>query len=147
MECANTRKQFNQFISNHLIASALQALRNKTQSAVARTLGVHDSTILRRTEKYPEICETLVASGIIDFVMEGERKISEEEYRFLWKQMGELSQMKIKKTPRLRQQTRRVVQWNSPFNVQIHCINIQFLSQGELRFPFLIQLWNGEIIP
>ncbi|HHZ8299489.1 TPA: hypothetical protein ACWL8W_003969, partial [Proteus mirabilis] len=59
-------------------------------------LGVHDSTILRRTEKYPEICETLVASGIIDFVMEGERKISEEEYRFLWKQMGELSQMKIK---------------------------------------------------
>ncbi|HGN0855364.1 TPA: transposase family protein, partial [Proteus mirabilis] len=54
MECANTRKQFNQFISNHLIASALQALRNKTQSAVARTLGVHDSTILRRTEKYPE---------------------------------------------------------------------------------------------
>lgn len=96
MECANTRKQFNQFISNHLIASALQALRNKTQSAVARKLGVHDSTILRRTEKYPEICETLVASGIIDFVMEGERKISEEEYRFLWKQMGELSQMKIK---------------------------------------------------
>lgn len=96
MECANTRKQFNQFISNHLIASALQALRNKTQSAVARTLGVHDSTILRRTEKYPEICETLVASGIIDFVMEGERKISEEEYRFLWKQMDELSQMKIK---------------------------------------------------
>ncbi|EQA5331380.1 CII family transcriptional regulator [Proteus mirabilis] len=94
MEYTNTRKQFNKFISNHLMASALQALRNKTQSVVAKTLGVHDSTILRRTEKYPEICETLVASGIVDFVMEGERKISEEEYRFLWKQVGEFSQWK-----------------------------------------------------
>lgn len=96
MEYTNTRKQFNKYISNHLMASALQALRNKTQSVVAKTLGVHDSTILRRTEKYPEICETLVASGIVDFVMEGERKISEEEYRFLWKQIGELSQMRTK---------------------------------------------------
>lgn len=40
------------------------------------------------------MCETLVASGIVDFVMEGERKISEEEYRFLWKQVGEFSQWK-----------------------------------------------------
>ena len=36
----------------------------------------------------------------------------------------------------MRQQTGRVVQWNSPFNVQIYCINIQFLSQGKFRFPF-----------
>lgn len=96
MDYATTRKNFNQFISNHLMASALQALRNKSQSVVAKTLGVHDSTVLRRTDKYPELCETLVASGIVDFVMEGERKISEEEYRFLWKQIGELSLMRTK---------------------------------------------------
>lgn len=96
MDYATTRKNFNQFVSNHLIATALQALRAKSQSVVAKTLGVHDSTILRRTDKFPELCETLAASGIKDFVLEGERKISEEEYRFLWKQIGELSLMRTK---------------------------------------------------
>ncbi|MEM7998231.1 hypothetical protein Q4R43_18925, partial [Morganella morganii] len=63
---------------------------------VAKLLGVHDSTVLRRTEKLPEICETLAAAGITDFVLPGEKKISEEEYRFLWKQIGELSLMRTK---------------------------------------------------
>ncbi|EUC98085.1 hypothetical protein HMPREF1566_1660, partial [Providencia alcalifaciens PAL-1] len=31
--------------------------------------------------------------GVIDFVLPGEKKISEEEYRFLWKQIGELSRL------------------------------------------------------
>ncbi|EUD10124.1 hypothetical protein HMPREF1563_3597, partial [Providencia alcalifaciens 205/92] len=38
-----------------------------------------------------ELCETLAAAGVIDFVLPGEKKISEEEYRFLWKQMAEFS--------------------------------------------------------
>ena len=95
-ENANPRKSFNRFVSNHLMTTAHQAIRNTTQTVVAKLLGVHDSTILRRTEKLPEICETLAAAGIRDFVLPGERKISEEEYRFLWKQIGELSQMRIK---------------------------------------------------
>ncbi|NIH18445.1 hypothetical protein [Morganella morganii] len=96
MENANPRKSFNRFVSNHLMTTAHQAIRNTTQTVVAKLLGVHDSTILRRTKKLPEICETLAAAGITDFVLPGERKISEEEYRFLWKQIGELSQMRIK---------------------------------------------------
>ncbi len=96
MENANPRKSFNRFVSNHLMTTAHQAIRNTTQTVVAKLLGVHDSTILRRTEKLPEICETLAAAGITDFVLPGERKISEEEYRFLWKQIGELSQIRIK---------------------------------------------------
>ncbi|CAM8270385.1 hypothetical protein Q4R98_18935 [Morganella morganii] len=96
MENANPRKSFNRFVSNHLMATAHQALRSTTQTVVAKLLGVHDSTVLRRTEKLPEICETLAAAGITDFVLPGEKKISEEEYRFLWKQIGELSLMRTK---------------------------------------------------
>ena len=91
MENANPRKSFNRFVSNHLMATAHQALRSTTQTVVAKLLGVHDSTVLRRTEKLPEICETLAAAGITDFVLPGEKKISEEEYRFLWKQIAEFS--------------------------------------------------------
>lgn len=108
MENANPRKSFNRFVSNHLMATAHQALRSTTQTVVAKLLGVHDSTVLRRTEKLPEICETLAAAGITDFVLPGEKKISEEEYRFLWKQIGELSLMRTKKTPRLLEQQRRI---------------------------------------
>ncbi|AVK39083.1 hypothetical protein [Morganella morganii IS15] len=38
----------------------------------------------------------MAAAGITDFVLPGEKKISEEEYRFLWKQIGELSLMRTK---------------------------------------------------
>ncbi|HHR6458269.1 TPA: hypothetical protein ACS772_003780 [Providencia alcalifaciens] len=96
MENANSRKSFNRFVSNHLVATAYQVIRTTSQTVIAKSLGVHDSTITRRTEKIPELCETLAASGIKDFVLEGERKISEEEYRFLWKQIGELSLMRTK---------------------------------------------------
>ncbi|MDH0357091.1 hypothetical protein [Morganella sp. GD04133] len=96
MNDANPRKTLNRFVSNHLIATAHQALRTTSQTVVARLLDVHDSTIMRRTERIPEICETLAAAGITDFVLPGEKKISEEEYRFLWKQIGELSVMRAK---------------------------------------------------
>ncbi|WP_274371791.1 hypothetical protein [Morganella morganii] len=96
MNDANPRKTLNRFVSNHLIATAHQALRTTSQTVVARLLDVHDSTIMRRTERIPEICETLAAAGITDFVLPGEKKISEEEYRFLWKQIGELSLMRTK---------------------------------------------------
>ncbi len=91
MNDANPRKTLNRFVSNHLIATAHQALRATSQTVVARLLDVHDSTIMRRTERIPEICETLAAAGITDFVLPGEKKISEEEYRFLWKQIAEFS--------------------------------------------------------
>ncbi|MGJ5665852.1 hypothetical protein, partial [Morganella morganii] len=77
-------------------ATAHQALRSTTQTVVAKLLGVHDSTIMRRAEKFSDCCEVLAASGIRDFVLPGEKKISEEEYRFLWKQIGELSLMRTK---------------------------------------------------
>ena len=96
MEHANTRKSFNRFVSNHLVATAHQVIRTTSQTVIAKSLGVHDSTIMRRTEKIPELCETLAAAGVIDFVLPGEMKISEEEYRFLWKQIGELSLMRTK---------------------------------------------------
>ncbi len=94
MEHANPRKTLNRFVSNHLIATAHQALRATSQTVVARLLDVHDSTIMRRTEKLPDICEMLSAAGVKDFVMTGEKKISEEEYRFLWKQVAEFSLLK-----------------------------------------------------
>nr|WP_306804457.1 hypothetical protein [Providencia sp. PROV019] len=91
MDYATTRKNFNQFVSNHLVATAYQVIRATSQTVIAKSLGVHDSTITRRTEKIPELCETLAAAGVIDFVLPGEKKISEEEYRFLWKQIAEFS--------------------------------------------------------
>ncbi|HCH7937365.1 TPA: hypothetical protein NHT88_003533 [Providencia rettgeri] len=96
MDYANTRKSFNRFIANHLVATAHQVIRTTSQTVIAKSLGVHDSTITRRTEKIPELCETLAAAGVTDFVLPGEKKISEEEYRFLWKQIGELSLMRTK---------------------------------------------------
>ncbi|BET63274.1 hypothetical protein YPSE1_27330 [Yersinia pseudotuberculosis] len=38
---------------------------------------------MRRAEKYPEIMEQLAASGVQDFVMEGEKKLPIEQYRYL----------------------------------------------------------------
>lgn len=84
MEQAKPRKSPTiAFIGRHLLATAHQALSNTRQSVVAKLLDVADSTILRRTEKYPELMETLAASGVEDFVLKGEKKISLEEYRWL----------------------------------------------------------------
>lgn len=67
----------------HLLASAHKALLKTRQTEVARRLNVADSTILRRTEKYPEIMETLAASGVEDFVLRGEMKVPLDQYRWL----------------------------------------------------------------
>lgn len=69
--------------SKHLLSAAHKALLKTRQTEVARRLNVADSTILRRTEKYPEIMETLAASGIEDFVLKGEMKVPLEQYRWL----------------------------------------------------------------
>jgi len=99
MEHANPRKSGNiAFIGRHLLASAHQALTNTRQSVVARLLEVADSTVLRRTEKYPEIMETLAASGVEDFVMRGEKKMPMETYRHLiWIQL-EYSRLQLEMT-------------------------------------------------
>lgn len=83
MEAAKKRKQGSSVQGRHLHTQALKALFNTRQAEVARRLNVADSTILRRTEKYPEIMETLAASGIEDFVMKGEMKIPQDQYRWL----------------------------------------------------------------
>lgn len=84
MEDAKTRKNGAiEFISRHLVSAAFQALSATRQTVVAKLLNVADSTVLRRTEKYPELMDTLAASGVKDFVMEGEKKLPLEQYRYL----------------------------------------------------------------
>ncbi|TDN54940.1 hypothetical protein EC843_101999 [Buttiauxella sp. JUb87] len=99
MEQANPRKSTTiAFIGRHLLSAAHQALSNTRQSVVAKLLNVADSTVLRRTEKYPEIMETLAASGVEDFVMSGERKMPLEHYRHLiWIQL-EYSRLQLEMT-------------------------------------------------
>lgn len=84
MDLAKTRKkEMLTETSRHLLASAHKALIRTRQTEVARRLSVADSTVLRRTEKYPEIMETLAASGVEDFVLRGEMKVPIEQYRWL----------------------------------------------------------------
>lgn len=99
MEQANPRKSASvAFAGRHLLAAAHQALIATRQSVVAKMLSVADSTILRRTEKYPEIMETLAACGVEDFVMRGERKMPLEHYRHLiWIQL-EYSRLQLEMT-------------------------------------------------
>ena len=82
MERAKTRKDIL-YKARHLVATAHQALSKKRQTVVAKTLEVADSTVLRRTEKYPEIMDQLAACDVIDFVFEGERKLPLDQYRWL----------------------------------------------------------------
>ncbi|MGA8120855.1 hypothetical protein [Rouxiella badensis] len=99
MEHASPRKSSSvAFIGRHLLASAHQALITTRQSVVAKLLAVADSTVLRRTEKYPELMETLAASGVEDFVMRGEKKMPLEHYRHLiWIQL-EYSRLQLEMT-------------------------------------------------
>ncbi|QII37863.1 hypothetical protein G3M83_09210 [Rouxiella badensis] len=99
MEHANPRKSSSvAFIGRHLLASAHQALITTRQSVVAKLLAVADSTVLRRTEKYPELMETLAACGVEDFVMRGEKKMPLEHYRHLiWIQL-EYSRLQLEMT-------------------------------------------------
>lgn len=97
MENANKRKNIS-FISRHLLSTAHQALSNTRQTVVARLLGVADSTILRRTDKYPELMDTLAACGVEDFVMRGEKKIPVEQYRWLMSTVMEFAKYQLEKT-------------------------------------------------
>ena len=99
MEAAKPRKSTSiAFIGRHLLSAAHQALSNTRQTVVAKLLNVADSTVLRRTEKYPEIMDQLAASGVEDFVMKGERKIPLEHYRHLiWIQL-EYSRLQLEMT-------------------------------------------------
>ncbi|MEN4883346.1 hypothetical protein ABEI17_21835 [Pantoea agglomerans] len=98
MDAANTRKQKPSVQGRHLHTLALKALFTTRQTEVARRLNVADSTILRRTEKYPEIMETLAASGIEDFVMKGEMKIPKEQYRWLMKVAIRFAEYELERT-------------------------------------------------
>lgn len=98
METANTRKQGSSVQGRHLHTLALKALFNTRQSVVARRLNVADSTILRRTEKYPELMEMLAASGIEDFVMKGEMKIPQDQYRWLMHVAIRFSEYELERT-------------------------------------------------
>jgi len=98
MDAANTRKQGSSVQGRHLHTLALKALFNTRQTEVARRLNVADSTILRRTEKYPELMETLAASGIEDFVLKGEMKISQDQYRWLMQVAIRFSENELERT-------------------------------------------------
>lgn len=97
MEQANPRKNIA-FIGRHLLATAHQALSSTRQTAVAKLLNVADSTILRRTEKYPEMMETLAATGVEDFVMHGEKKMPLEQYRWLMTVAMEFAKLQLEIT-------------------------------------------------
>lgn len=99
MEQAKPRKSDSvSFIGRHLLATAHQALSNTRQTVVAKLLNVADSTILRRTEKYPELMETLAASGVEDFVMRGEKKMPMEQYRWLMTVAMEFAKLQLEIT-------------------------------------------------
>ncbi|MCC8378661.1 hypothetical protein [Xenorhabdus sp. PB30.3] len=78
----NTRNESKKFISNHLLSSILQPIRDVTQKVIANKLGVATSTITRRLDHLQHTTEIMAQAGIIDVVKDGERKISEEEYRY-----------------------------------------------------------------
>jgi len=98
METAKARKQTSSVQGRHLHTQALKALFNTRQAEVARRLNVADSTILRRTEKYPEFMETLAASGIEDFVMKGEMKVPLEQYRWLMQVAIRFAESELERT-------------------------------------------------
>ncbi|QLH63202.1 hypothetical protein [Serratia symbiotica] len=97
MEHAKTRKSLS-FIGRHLLATAHQALSTTRQTVVAKMLNVADSTVLRRTEKFPEIMETLAACGVEDFVMRGEKKLPLDQYRYLMKVAMEFAKYQLEIT-------------------------------------------------
>ncbi|MBD2815949.1 hypothetical protein ID850_14515 [Xenorhabdus sp. Flor] len=78
----NTRNTSKKFISNHLLSSVLQPIREVTQKVIADNLGVAESTITRRIVHFQHTTEIMAHAGIIDVVKDCERKISEEEYRY-----------------------------------------------------------------
>lgn len=99
MELAKPRKNNSiAFIGRHLLSTAHQALSNTRQSVVAKMLNVADSTILRRTEKYPELMETLAASGVEDFVLRGEKKLPLDQYRWLMTVAMEFAKLQLEIT-------------------------------------------------
>ena len=98
MEAAKKRKRESSPQGRHLHTLALKALFKTRQAEVARRLNVADSTVLRRTEKYPELMETLAASGIEDFVMKGEMKIPQEQYRWLMQVAIRFAEYELERT-------------------------------------------------
>ncbi|WP_340608054.1 hypothetical protein [Xenorhabdus bharatensis] len=78
----NTRNESKKFISNHLLSSILQPIRDVTQKVIANKLDVATSTITRRIVHLQHTTEIMAHAGIIDVVKDGERKIGEEEYRY-----------------------------------------------------------------
>ncbi|MGL9724244.1 hypothetical protein [Sodalis sp. (in: enterobacteria)] len=96
MENAKTRKNSAvRFISRHLVASAYQAIVHVKQTNIAKILGVADSTILRRSERLTETMDILAASGVQDFVFEGEKKLPLDEYRYLLRSAMELARIHL----------------------------------------------------
>lgn len=98
MEHAKTRNLSIAFISRHLVSSATQALVKTKQTVAAKLLGVADSTVLRRAEKYPELMDQLAATGVVDLVMKGEKKIPMDQYRWLMTVAMEFSKYQLEIT-------------------------------------------------
>ncbi|MEN3259228.1 hypothetical protein AAH678_16330 [Sodalis endosymbiont of Spalangia cameroni] len=96
MENAKTRKSSAvEFISRHLVTAAYQAITRIKQTNIAKILGVADSTVLRRSERLTETMDILAASGVQDFVFEGEKKLPLDEYRYLLRSAMELARIHL----------------------------------------------------
>lgn len=96
MERAKRRKNSAvEFISRHLVATAYQAIVRLRQTNIAKMLGVADSTVLRRSEKLTETMDILAASGVQDFVFEGEKKMPLDEYRYLLRSAMEFAKYQL----------------------------------------------------
>ena len=99
MEQTKTRQADGLSIhGRHLLTLAPKAVLRTRQSEVARRLNVADSTILRRTEKYPEIMETLAASGVEDFVLIEEMKVPLDQYRWLLTVAIQFAEFELERT-------------------------------------------------
>jgi len=99
MDIAKTRKNGAvEFISRHLVSSARQAIVRVTQTAIAKSLSKPDSTIMRRTERLADDMEILAAAGIRDFVYEGEKKVTVDQYRYLMTMAMEFAKLQLDMT-------------------------------------------------
>ncbi|MGL9735443.1 MAG: hypothetical protein ACR5LF_06580 [Symbiopectobacterium sp.] len=89
----NKQNSAVEFISRHLVTTAYQAIVRVRQTNIAKMLGVADSTVLRCSEKLTEMMDILAASGVQDFVFEGEKKMPLDEYRYLLRSAMEFAEV------------------------------------------------------
>lgn len=100
MEYGNTCKTVRdkraiEFRTRHLVSSALQILRDGDQREIAQATSRSDSTISRRIQSIDGVCEMLATRRVVGFVREGEKVITDSDYKLYLENMAELSRLKL----------------------------------------------------